>query len=164
MSITASQLDKLVSTCYFTCPFVSPFARIGAVDRSGAGFANGFSFISTCPAATCSLRSFPPTLPTGKRLPFSHSTGPFIHLCCSPGPNSPIAAWSWGSSCGSIPKSQSRSPPYFFGMPLGSMKDVRVGLTSAAERMKILETVTGSNHLLIHDQTVGKNAGAPIIC
>ena len=31
------------------------------------------------------------------------------------------------------------------------------------ERIKILETVMGSNHRLIQLQTVGKNAGAPMI-
>jgi len=35
---------------------------------------------------------------------------------------------------------------------------------SELERMKILEVVIGSNHFLIQPQTVGKNAGAPIIC
>lgn len=44
-----------------------------------------------------------------------------------------------------------------------SMKAVRVGSTSWAERMKIFEVVMGSNHFLIQPQTVGKNAGAPII-
>ena len=44
------------------------------------------------------------------------------------------------------------------------MNDVRVGFTSDAERMKIFDVVTGSNHRLIQPQTVGKNAGAPIIC
>lgn len=29
--------------------------------------------------------------------------------------------------------------------------------------MKIFEVVMGSNHFLIQDQTVGKNAGAPMI-
>jgi hypothetical protein len=43
------------------------------------------------------------------------------------------------------------------------MKEVRVGFTSVAERMKILEVVTGSNQRLIQHQTVGKKAGAPII-
>jgi hypothetical protein len=43
------------------------------------------------------------------------------------------------------------------------MKEVRVGFTSVAERMKILEVVTGSNQRLIQPQTVGKKAGAPII-
>lgn len=45
-----------------------------------------------------------------------------------------------------------------------SMKAVRVGSTSAAERMKILDVVIGSNHFLIQPQTVGKKDGAPIIC
>jgi hypothetical protein len=43
------------------------------------------------------------------------------------------------------------------------MKDVRVGFTSAADRMKIFEVVPGSNQRLIQPQTVGKNAGAPMI-
>ena len=43
------------------------------------------------------------------------------------------------------------------------MKADRVGLTSAADRMKILEVVPGSNHRLIQPQTVGKKAGAPMI-
>lgn len=30
--------------------------------------------------------------------------------------------------------------------------------------MKILDTVIGSNHLLIQPHTVGKNEGAPMIC
>jgi len=38
-----------------------------------------------------------------------------------------------------------------------------VGNTSAGARRCILETTTGSNHFLIHDQAVGKNGGAPII-
>jgi hypothetical protein len=45
----------------------------------------------------------------------------------------------------------------------GSMNEVRVGCTSAADRMKILEVVPGSNQRLIQLQTVGKNEGAPII-
>jgi hypothetical protein len=44
------------------------------------------------------------------------------------------------------------------------MKEVRVGSTSAAERMKIFEVVPGSNQRLIQLQTVGKNEGAPMIC
>jgi hypothetical protein len=43
------------------------------------------------------------------------------------------------------------------------MKELRVGATSEAERMKIFETVTGSNQRLIQPQTVGKKLGAPII-
>jgi hypothetical protein len=43
------------------------------------------------------------------------------------------------------------------------MKEVRVGWTSEAPRMKILEVVTGSNQRLIQPQTVGKKAGAPMI-
>ena len=39
----------------------------------------------------------------------------------------------------------------------------KVGLTSCLPKMKILDTVTGSNHRLIHPQTVGKKAGAPTI-
>jgi hypothetical protein len=45
----------------------------------------------------------------------------------------------------------------------GSMNEVRVGCTSDADRIKILEVVPGSNQRLIQPQTVGKNAGAPII-
>jgi hypothetical protein len=45
----------------------------------------------------------------------------------------------------------------------GSIKEVRVGSTSGAERMKIFEVVPGSNQRLIQPQTVGKNEGAPII-
>lgn len=44
------------------------------------------------------------------------------------------------------------------------MKECRVGFTSAAERMKILEVVTGSNQRFIQLQTVGKKEGAPTIC
>ena len=44
-----------------------------------------------------------------------------------------------------------------------SMKVVRVGSTSLAERMNIFEVVIGSNHFLIQPQTVGKNEGAPMI-
>ena len=43
------------------------------------------------------------------------------------------------------------------------MSSVSVGLTSAAARMKILETVTGSNQFLTQAQTVGKKEGAPMI-
>jgi hypothetical protein len=43
------------------------------------------------------------------------------------------------------------------------MKEVRVGWTSAADRMKIFDVVTGSNQRLIQPQTVGKKPGAPII-
>ena len=39
-----------------------------------------------------------------------------------------------------------------------------VGSRSWCERMKILEVVIGSNHRFIQPQTVGKKAGAPIIC
>lgn len=45
----------------------------------------------------------------------------------------------------------------------GSMKAVSVGRTSECERMKILETVTGSNQRLIQPQTVEKKTGAPMI-
>lgn len=44
-----------------------------------------------------------------------------------------------------------------------SMKDVRVGRTSLAERMNIFEVVIESNHFLIQPQTAGKNEGAPMI-
>lgn len=44
-----------------------------------------------------------------------------------------------------------------------SMKDESVGRTSLSERMNILDVVIGSNHFLIHPQTVGKNEGAPMI-
>jgi hypothetical protein len=43
------------------------------------------------------------------------------------------------------------------------MNEVSVGLTSDAERMKILDVVPGSNQRLIQLQTVGKKAGAPMI-
>lgn len=43
------------------------------------------------------------------------------------------------------------------------MNLVRVGLTSDAERMKILDVVPGSNQRLIQLQTVGKKLGAPMI-
>lgn len=43
------------------------------------------------------------------------------------------------------------------------MKEVRVGFTSADERMKILDVVPGSNQRLIQLQTVGKKLGAPVI-
>lgn len=64
---------------------------------------------------------------------------------------------------GMSPHCQSSSPPYCLGMLVGSMKEVRVGFTSAADRMKILEVVTGSNQRLIQPQTVGKKLGAPMI-
>lgn len=38
-----------------------------------------------------------------------------------------------------------------------------VGYTFAGERMKIFETVIGSNQRLIQPQTVGKKPGAPTI-
>ena len=44
------------------------------------------------------------------------------------------------------------------------MKDSRVFFMSEWERMKIFEVVIGSNHFFIQPQTVGKKAGAPIIC
>jgi hypothetical protein len=44
------------------------------------------------------------------------------------------------------------------------MNDSRVGRRSWWERMKIFEVVIGSNHRFIQPQTVGKKAGAPIIC
>ena len=62
-----------------------------------------------------------------------------------------------------MPHSKSRPPPYFWGILAMSMKAERVGRTSAAERMNILEVVMGSNHFLIQPQTVGKKDGAPII-
>ena len=43
------------------------------------------------------------------------------------------------------------------------MKAESVGRTSWDERIKILDVVIGSNHFLIHPQTVGKKAGAPMI-
>lgn len=67
------------------------------------------------------------------------------------------------SRFGISPHDQSSFPPYDLGMLDGSMKEVRVGSTSAAERMKIFEVVPGSNQRLIQPQTVGKNEGAPII-
>lgn len=39
----------------------------------------------------------------------------------------------------------------------------KVGRTSVGARIKILETVMGSNQRLIQPQTVGKKAGAPMI-
>jgi len=64
---------------------------------------------------------------------------------------------------GMSPNSNSSWPPYFFGMLTGSIKDSSVFFMSWWLRMKILEVVIGSNHFLIQDQTVGKNAGAPIM-
>jgi len=49
-------------------------------------------------------------------------------------------------------------------MLAGSMNDSRVGSRSWWERMKIFEVVIGSNQRFIQPQTVGKKAGAPIIC
>src|ERR1700722_887212 len=66
--------------------------------------------------------------------------------------------------CGSIPKSQSKFPPYLLGKSSGCIKDESVDLTSCFPSINIFETVTGSNHRLIQPQTVGKKAGAPIIC
>lgn len=43
------------------------------------------------------------------------------------------------------------------------MKEVKVGFTSEAERMKIFDVVPGSNQRLIQPQTVGKKLGAPMI-
>lgn len=59
---------------------------------------------------------------------------------------------------------KSSLPPYCLGMFSMSMKEDRVGRTSAGERMKILETVTGSNQRLTQPQTVEKKMGAPMIC
>ena len=67
-----------------------------------------------------------------------------------------------GSSMGMSPKLKSSFPPYFLGIFSSSMYCRSVGFTSLAERMKILETVIGSNHRLTQPQTVGKNEGAPI--
>jgi len=50
-----------------------------------------------------------------------------------------------GSTFGGEPHSQLRRPPYFFGMQSSSMYLERVDLTSFDGRMKILETVMGSN-------------------
>ena len=44
------------------------------------------------------------------------------------------------------------------------MNLLSVGFISAFERMKILETVTGSNQRLTQPHTVGKKDGAPMIC
>lgn len=44
-----------------------------------------------------------------------------------------------------------------------SMNCLSVGRTSDEERMKILETVLGSNQRLIQPQTVEKKTGAPMI-
>lgn len=44
------------------------------------------------------------------------------------------------------------------------MNDSSVFFMSWEERMKILEVVIGSNHFFIQPQTVGKKAGAPMIC
>jgi hypothetical protein len=64
---------------------------------------------------------------------------------------------------GKSPHLKSRAPPYCEGMDSGSMNVSRVDLTSADERMKILDTVTGSNQRFIQFQTVGKKEGAPMI-
>ena len=69
-----------------------------------------------------------------------------------------------GSRTGVMPHSKSRPPPNFLGIFSMSMKAVRVGRTSWAERMNILEVVIGSNHFLTQPQTVGKKDGAPMIC
>ena len=55
-------------------------------------------------------------------------------------------------------------PPYCFGMLAVSMYCERVGRVLELERMKILETVMGSNQRFIQPQTVGKKVGAPMIC
>jgi hypothetical protein len=39
----------------------------------------------------------------------------------------------------------------------------KVDVTSEADRIKILDVVAGSNHLVMKPQMVGKNAGAPMI-
>ena len=62
-----------------------------------------------------------------------------------------------------MPNSYGSVPPYAFGTFSTSMNRVRVGVTSWAERMKIFETVMGSNQRFTQPQTVGKNEGAPII-
>ena len=67
-----------------------------------------------------------------------------------------------GSSIGMSPNLKSSFPPYLIGMFSSSMYWSSVGLTSAAERMKILETVIGSNQRFTQPQTVGKKEGAPI--
>ena len=68
-----------------------------------------------------------------------------------------------GSRIGSMPNSYGNVPPYDLGTFSMSMNLVRVGVTSLAERMKILETVMGSNQRFTQPQTVGKNEGAPMI-
>jgi len=62
-----------------------------------------------------------------------------------------------------MPNSQSRLPPYFFGIFAGSIKVESVRYVFSSVRMKIFDVVIGSNHLLIQPQTVGKNEGAPMI-
>jgi hypothetical protein len=62
------------------------------------------------------------------------------------------------------PHSKSNPPPYFLGIFSWSMYCESVEYTIAGERMKILETVIGSNQRFTHPQTVGKKLGAPTIC
>ena len=113
-----------------------------------------------------SLRSWPSTLPTPSAIisPFSssiHRTGAVKNISSDACKSK--AALTCGSMSGNLPHSKSNCPPYFFGMFSISMKDESVGRTSLSERIKILDVVIGSNHFLIHPQTVGKKEGAPII-
>lgn len=114
-------------------------------------------------ALKISCLSFPAVLPTAtvSFLSTSKMTGPSVQPFSPPKSASVFLASE--SRFGNEPHCQSSCPPYCVGMPAGSMKEESVGVTSEAERMKILEVVTGSNQRLIQPQTVGKKYGAPII-
>jgi hypothetical protein len=119
-----------------------------------------------------SVRGFPSTLPTATASiepsgSSRHLFGPRGMLVgavpSEPGTFQSRAFCIAGSRLGRSPHAKLRVPPYFFGMFSTSIYLESVGRVSASERMKILETVMGSNHRLIQLQTVGKNPGAPII-
>ncbi len=117
-----------------------------------AGAATGSNFAG--------LLGFPFTVPTATRWFPSHKQGPSTQPLVPFLSNASLVTWS---KSGAIPTSQSRLPPYFLGKSSGSMHSDNRALTSWWPRIKILFTVTGSNHRLIQPQTVGKKEGAPII-
>lgn len=122
--------------------------------------------MSESTVATTSCLTVPLSLPTAiaSSLPLlarDHLIGPIGND--SRGFSQDITFWISGSREGNDPHSHFKDPPYWLGMFSGSIYFSKVAFASWAERIKILETVIGSNHRLIQDQTVGKNDGAPMI-
>src|SRR5271155_2118029 len=103
------------------------------------------------------LLAIPFTVPTGIRLPPIHRQGPSVQ----PGkPSLSTCAFTAASIDGGDGYSQSKFPPYSFGISSRSTKASSDPLASDRLRICIFATISGSNHRLIHPQTMGKNDGA----